>query len=364
MDSLLILANGTICLYRFRKELIAALAEYKQVYVSAQDDGFAEELKAMGVIYIETPCGRRNANPIQDFILFCRYLRMMMKIRPATVLTYTIKPNIYGNFVARLLGIPVISTVSGLGDGFRNTGVVGNIVKWLYRFAFKKVSTVVFQNPFDEDAMRQAGIIKNQRVVLVHGSGVNLEEHNVLSYPDKPQASFLYMGRIMHTKGIYELINATRRLKSENVYDFTVNLMGFSEEDANKLVEEAEREQIISSVGFQKDLVPFIEKAQCVVLPSYSEGMSNALLEAAAHGRTLIATDISGCREVVEDGVNGFLCLPKDADSLYDCMKRFLVLSQEQRMEMGLASRKKVENEFNREIVVNTMLNEIAILEA
>lgn len=360
----MILANGTICLYRFRKELITALTEYKQVYVSAMDDGFSEELKSLGVSYIETPISRRNANPFQDLVLLCRYLIMMYKIKPDTVLTYTIKPNIYGNFAARLCGIPVISTISGLGDGFLNQGIIGLIVKFLYILAFRGVSSVVFQNEEDERIMRQAGIIGNHRVVLVPGSGVNLKEHNLMDYPVDSKVSFLYIGRIMHTKGIYELIEAARRLKSEKTYEFSVNLMGFNnEEEIEKVVQQAEKEEIISNIGFQKDIVPFIEEAHCVVLPSYREGMSNALLEAAASGRTLIASDVSGCREVVEDGVNGFLCTPKDADSLYDCMKRFLGLSQDQRVKMGLASRRKMEERFNRDIVVNTMVDEIFSLE-
>ena len=360
MDKLLIMANGTICLYRFRKELISALAEYQQVYVSAVDDGFAEELKALGITYIETPCDRRKANPFRDFVLLCRYIWLMHKIKPDTVLTYTIKPNIYGNFAARIFGIPVISTISGLGDGFLNKGIVGRIVKILFKFAFSKVATVVFQNEEDEFAMRQAGIIKNQRVIQVPGSGVNLEEHEILNYPKKTDVSFLYIGRIMYSKGIYELINATRRLKADRAYDFSVNLLGFGEDDTYDLVKEAEKDNIISMQGFQKDLVPYMEDAHCVVLPSHREGMSNALLEAAARGRALIASGISGCREVIEEGVNGFLCAPGDEESLYDCMKRFLDLSQLKRAQMGVSSRKKVEKTFNRKIVVTAMLKEIA----
>lgn len=360
----MILSNGTICIFRFRKELVTALTEYNQVYISAMDDGFAEELKDLGVNYIETPMSRRNANPFQDFILFFRYLILMYKIKPDTVLTYTIKPNIYGNFAARFLNIPVISTISGLGDGFLNTGIVGKIVKFLYFLAFMGTSSVVFQNEDDEQVMRQSGIINSQRVVMVPGSGVNLNEHKILDYPkESVNTSFLYIGRIMHSKGIYELIEAARRLKSEEVYEFSVNLMGLNnEEDIREIVEQAEREKIISNLGFQKDITPFIENAHCIVLPSYREGMSNALLEAAAKGRILIASDVTGCREVIEDGINGFLCQPKDAESLYLCMKRFLDLSSEQKVQMGLASRKKMEESFNRDIVVNAMIDEISTL--
>jgi len=366
MDRLLILANGTICLYRFRKELISAIAEYKQVYVSAMDDGFADELREMGVTYIETPFNRRGANPFHDVILFFRYLFIMLRVKPVTILTYTIKPNIYGNFAAMLCRIPVISTISGLGDGFLNKGIVGSLARFMFRVAFLRVATVVFQNEADEQVMREARIIRNQRVVFVPGSGVNLKERSVLDYPEDSEVSFLYIGRIMYTKGIFELIEAARRLKTEKVYDFSVNLVGFIEDNADELhelIKEANKEEIISHLGFKRDLTPYIENAHCVVLPSHSEGMSNALLEAAAHGRTLIATDISGCREVVEDGVNGFLCTPKNEESLYSCMERFLQLSKEQRVQMGLASRQKVEDGFNRERVVNTMLDAIFQLE-
>jgi len=363
MDRLLIIANGTIFVYRFRKELVAALAEYKEVFVVAPNDGFAEELQDLGVSYIEMPMSRRKANLFQDFVLLCRFVSLIRRIKPSQILTYTIKPNIYGNFAARLFNIPVISTVSGLGDGFLNPGIVGKIVKVLYKLAFRKVRAVVFENEENEKDMRQVGIIKNQRVIFIPGSGVNLQEHEILNHPDNEHISFLYIGRIMYSKGIYELINAARRLKSEQVYEFSVNLMGFNEEGVSEILAQAEEENVVSVLGFQKNTAPFIEDSHCVVLPSHSEGMSNALLEAAARGRSLIATNISGCREIVEDGVNGFLCTPRDENSLYDCMKRFLGLSQDERREMAKASRKKVEEKFNREIVVNTMISEIDTLD-
>ena len=357
MERLLLIASDTIHLYRFRKELINALKEHKQVFVSAEDGGFVEDLKSLGVTYIETPFNRRSTNPFQDFILFCRYFAIMRKIKPNAVLTYTIKPNVYGNFAARLLRIPVISTVSGLGDGFINQGLVGDIVKFLYRMAFQKVSAVVFENDDDEQVMKQAKIIKTQKTIVVPGSGVNLKEHTVLEYPKNPKISFLYIGRIVYSKGIYELIEATRKLKSE--YDFTVNLMGFNEEDAEKLIGQAQKDKIVSVLGFQTNIVPFIEKAHCIVLPSYREGMSNALLEGAASGRALIATNIPGCREVVDDGVNGFLCEPRDVGSLYEAMKKFINLSLEEKAQMGEASRKKAEKDFSRDIVVNTIIDEV-----
>ena len=363
-DNLLILGNGTISLYKFRKELMAAVAEYSNVYVSAPDDGFADEIKSTGAHYINTYVDRRKANPFSDIILLLRYILLIRRVKPKVILTYTVKPNIYGNFAARLLKVPVISTVSGLGDGFLNPGMVGKIVRILFTLAFKSVGTIVMQNPADEAAMVAAGIITNQRIIHVPGSGVNLKEHKVLDFPNPKDAdnnhiSFLYIGRIMHSKGIGELIKAGRRLKNDTAYSFDINLAGFEEADAKDLIKQAEADNIVSSLGFQKDISPALEEAHCVVLPSYSEGMSNALLEAAASGRGLIASDISGCREIVDHGVNGFLCKPKDEESLYHCMKDFLDTTAEAQKQMGKASRDKVVKQFDRDIVTNTMIEEI-----
>ena len=356
-----ILTNNSVGLYRFRKEvMLDLLAKGYKVFVASPNDGFIEELKALDVTYINTPISRRGANPFRDYALYKQYCALLKEIQPDIVLTYTIKPNIYGNLAARKLNIPVISTVTGLGDAFFCKGIVSWIVKFLCRCAFRKTLCIMFQNIEDEKILRNVGIIKNQRVLQVPGSGVNIDEHNVLKYPEESKINFLYIGRILRSKGIGQLISATRKLKLEYPDAFTVGLIGFNEGDISEEFDQAIQEGIISYAGFQNDIIPFIQDAHCVVLPSYKEGMSNVLLEAAACGRPLITTNVSGCREIVDDEVNGFLCEAQDIESLYNAMKRFIGLPQKQKIEMGQASRQKVVASFDRRLVVKAMVDEIA----
>jgi galacturonosyltransferase len=319
---------------------------------------FTQKIKDLGCSYIDTYVDRRGANPLKDYALYREYRSLLREIKPDLALTYTIKPNIYGNFAANKSNIPVISTVTGVSGGFFRGGVISMAVKTLCRAAFRKTASVVFQNSEDEALMRRYKIIKGQRTLMVPGSGVNLKEYEVLDYPDTPVTSFIFVGRFMRAKGVIELIEAARRLGAEYPDSFTVTLVGFGESDINQEVERAEQEGIIINAGFKEDVIPFYRDSSCVIMPSYKEGMSNVLLEAAASGRPLIATDVSGCRETVDDGVNGFLCKPKDADSLYNCMKRFMSLPYETRAEMGRASRGKVEKSFSRDIVIATMIKE------
>lgn len=360
MKKILIIMNSTISLYRFRKELLEALAAKKwQVFVSAPNDGLLNELKTLKIQqFIDTPINRHGTSPVEELKLLLRYRRMIRKIRPDIILTYTIKPNIYGNLVAKSLHIPVISTMTGLGDAVMGGNAVSRFILLLYRYAFRSVSCVVFQNVEDEKILRRERIVVSQNSLQVMGSGVNLEEHILIKYPDAEDVSFLYIGRIMKTKGVELLIDAARRLKNEGNNKFTLTLIGYHEGDIKHTVELAEAEGIVLDAGFQEDIKPFIRKAHCVVLPSFREGMSNALLEAAAFGRPLIATDVSGCREIVDE-TNGFLCKAQDLDSLYQCMKLFLDLPDEKRSEMGAASRRKVEAEFDRKSVTETILTEI-----
>lgn len=359
MKKALILDNGTISLYRFRKEVIAALISAGwQVTVSAPNDGLLDKLEAFGMTFIDTPIDRHGTNSMRDYALLRRYRKLIREIRPHVVLTYTIKPNIYGNLAAKKFGVPVISMVTGLGETFINDNMVSRIVKLLYRLAFKKTSRILFLNHEDMEIMRDARLVSGQEYLLLSGEGVNLDEFPAMDYPESPVVSFLYVGRIMRAKGIGQLIEASRRLKTGYPGQFSVTLIGYHEGDMKDEVEQADREGIIHYAGFQPDIKPFVRDAHCVVLPSYyKEGLPVSLLEAAASARPLIATDIGGCREVVEDGENGFLCKPRDADSLYDCMKRFLDMPDGQRAEMGTTSRHKAEMGFDRQKVADVIMN-------
>jgi len=349
------LDNSSISLYRFRKELIAALvASGWQVTASAPNDGLLDNLEKPGLTFIDTPVDRHGANPVRDYALLRRYKRLMRETRPDAVLTYTIKPNIYGNLAAEKFGLPVISMVTGLGETFINGGLVSRIVRPLCRAAFRKTARILFLNREDMEIMRGARLVSGQEYLLASGEGVNLDEFPAMDYPTGPVVSFLYLGRVMRSKGIGQLIEAARRLKVEYPDKFSVTLIGYHEGDIVEEVERAALEGVVRYAGFQKDIKFFLRNAHCVVLPSYyKEGLPVSLLEAAACARPLIASDISGCREVVDDGVNGYLCRVRDAESLYGCLKRFLEISDERRAEMGESSRRKVEAEFDRREVVS-----------
>lgn len=360
---LLILSNTTISLYRFRKELIQALVACRwEVYVSTPDDGFYQELRTLGVHIIVTSFDRHSTNPFHDFIMLLRYRAILRDVKPDIVLSYAIKPNIYGNLALRKFSMPVINTVTGLGEAFIRRGMLNWIVKRLYTVAFRRTSGIIFQNNEDEDVFRTNKIIKSQRTIRVPGSGVNLNEYSDMDYPDSTLVSFLYFGRITRSKGISELIEATMELLHDFSGEFETIVLGFHEGDMVAETMTAVNNGIIRYIEFQKDITPYIKAAHCVVLPSYKEGMSNSLLEAAAAGRPLITSDVSGCREIVDDGINGYLCTARDSNSLYDCMKRFLSLSNEERLQMGAASRKKVEAEFDRKIVTTRMLDLVTLL--
>ena len=363
MNRILILTNSTIGLYKFRKELLEKLGKTHKVFVSVPSDGFENELKNLDIHYIKTPVDRRGTNPLRDFLLLCRYFFIIIRTRPNVILTYTVKPNIYGNLAAKLFLIPVISTITGLGDGFLNDRLSGKLVRFLYRIALWRTKTVAFQNREDVTVLSNYGIIRNQNLLFVKGSGVNLSQHTPIKYPNDGTINFLFIGRKMTTKGVGHLINASEKLKKEG-YIFKTMLIGDTDEaDITERLEKSEKDGIITNLSFQKNVSDFIAKAHVVVLPSYSEGMSNVLLEAAASARPLITTDVSGCREVVDEGINGFLCTPKSDESLYRAMKDFLNIDNSHRESMGLKSREKVEKEFNRNDVINIMINEIVRLE-
>jgi len=353
-------SNAASVIYWFRKELIEALLRKGwQVFVSAADDGFGPELTRLGAEFINSPVDRRGANPARDLRLLWFYRRLLRAVKPEAVLTYTIKPNIYLNLAALGLKLPVISTVTGLGDSFINDVFYKKIVFFLYRLAFaSKRTAVVFQNREDRGIMLARKLVREGQSMVLPGSGVNIGAFPPKPYPAGDEVVFLYAGRLMFNKGIRELLAAARRLKEEG-RPAKVRLIGYYDDDLKEEVEEAQKQGWIEYCGFQREVGPYMAASHCVVLPSYKEGMSNTLLEAAASGRPLIACDVSGCREIIDDGQNGFLCRPKDADSLRAAMCAFMALSQERRAEMGRKSREKAEKEFDRALVTAKITAEI-----
>ena len=281
---------------------------------------------------------------------------MIRTEKPDFVLTYSIKPNIYAGFACRLLGVPYAVNVQGLGTAFQQKSLAG-IVTMMYRTALKKARRVFFENEANAAVFQNRHILTREQMCILSGAGVNLE-----TFPEQPFPSeengirFLYLGRIMHEKGISEVLAAASKIKKQYGEKVQFDLVGFFEDDYQNDVDTLVRQHVLCFHGFQQDPRPFYAQAHCVLLPSYHEGMSNVLLEAAATGRALITSDIPGCREAVTVGKNGFLIPPRSVDALYEAIIAYLDLTPEKRREMGRLSRQKMELEFDKRQVVRQTL--------
>ena len=355
----LIVTNHSYMLWQFRRELIQRLTKFGQVVLSMPFVGHEEDFSALGCRCIETPIDRRSINPGTEYRLFRTYRDLLRSEQPDLVVTYSIKPNIYMGYACARQGVPFCTNIQGLGTPFQVAGLA-QLVSLLHRVVLRKSSAVFFENQENADYFIRHHIIPASKATVLRGAGVNLAHYRFQPYPPEEDGiHFLYLGRIMREKGVDELFAAARRLKAEYGRRVTIDLVGFFEEEYTATVEQLAREDIVRFHGFQQDPRPFYAAAHCVVLPSYHEGMSNVLLEAAATGRALITSDVPGCREAVEDGVSGFLCPAMDADALYIKMKAFLDLTPEQRAAMGRAGRALMERDFDKEAVVSATLDRI-----
>ncbi|MBP3543711.1 MAG: glycosyltransferase family 4 protein, partial [Lachnospiraceae bacterium] len=352
---ILILANSASGLYDFRNELLLELLKENEVHVSLPDEQRCPELSDEGCIVHHTDIDRRGINPIKDIGLIRSYHRLMKEIKPEVVLTYTIKPNIYGGICCRFRKVPYITNITGLGSVFENGGIIQKIVVCLYRMALKKAACIFFQNQSNKQIFENFRI-KGKSAQLVPGSGVNLDRHRFEEYPSiEEPVIFLYAGRIMKEKGIDELLYAAGRLKQQYP-DVVFEIIGKYEDDYKSTIEEYEQKGIIRLVEYQKDMHPYYRSAWAVLMPSYHEGMSNVILEAAATGRPVIASDIPGCREGFEEGRTGFGAEAGNKESLYQALERFMELPYEKKAAMGQAAREKMKAEFDREKVVKAYL--------
>ena len=355
---ILILANYDVGLYQFRKELIEKLLLGNEVYISLPYGDLIEPLKQMGCVFLETPVDRRGMNPVRDVGLFFTYCKILKKLQPDLVITYTIKPNVYGGLAARLLKIPYAVNITGLGTAFQSNGLLRKIVTIMYKLSCRKTKVVFFENAENRQIFLDEKIVKEEQTCLLNGAGVNLNHYQVAEYPDGDTTRFLFIGRVMQEKGIDELFAVMKRLISEGVPCFLDVLGGF-EENYQKLIEDYTAEGWLRYHGYQADVRPFIAQADCFVLPSWHEGMANTNLECAASGRPVITSNIHGCLEAVEDGVTGFLCEKRNVDDLYRVMKQFTEMPYEARKAMGLSGRKRMEMLFDKKQVVEKTVSRL-----
>ena len=356
MGKVLILINSSGGLYDFRNEFVQALTAEHQVYVSMPDDIKEKELKAEGCRIIRTPINRRGINPLEDLKLYRTYSRLMGELKPDLVITYTIKPNVYGGFAAGRRKIPYIATITGLGGAFDRKGLFLKLVITMYRMGLKRAACVFFQNEENRGIFQRMGITaKKTRMVM--GSGVNLERHHYEEYPAGEETHFLFVGRVMKERGILEYIEAARALHSDRVH---FDIMGYCDEDYQDLLNELEGQGVLRQIGFHTEVHPYLAAASAIVVASFHEGMSNALIEGAATGRPVIASNISGCLEAFEEGKTGFGFTPGNGQELIRAMEKFLALPVEERASMGRRGREKMEREFDRRLVTEAYMDEVS----
>lgn len=355
---ILILANYDVGLFCFRKELIEELLKNNTVLISLPYGELVEPLKSMGCVFIDTPLERRGINPIKDFILMLRYYKLLSKQNPDLVITYTIKPNVYGGFACRLLKIPYAVNITGLGTAFQGNGMLRKLVTVMYKIGLKKAKNVFFENAENLQIFINEKIVKEEQTCLLNGAGVNLEHFKAAEYPaDNKKIKFLFIGRVMKEKGIDELFKAMGLLREDGI-DCVLDVVGGCEEDYSDKLKQYENEGWLNYHGYQKDVRPFIVAAHCFVLPSWHEGMANTNLECSAMARPVITSNIHGCLEAVDDGVTGFLCEKQNSESLYKVMKQFCDLTIDKRKQMGVLARRRMEEIFDkRKVVKETMAN-------
>lgn len=358
MKKVLILANSSKGVYGFRNELVMKLLEKYEVIISVPDDVCTAELEEEGCKVIITPINRRGMNPAEDLKLFFAYCRLLKDIKPDVVLTYTIKPNIYGGFACRIKRVPYVTTITGLGSAMEGDGVLQKLTTFLYRISMKKASCIFFQNETNQKIFAERKI-KGKSEKRVSGSGVDLTHFKYIDMPDTNIIRFIFVSRILKEKGIEEYLEAAKQIK-DKYQDTEFWVLGKCDDDYETQLKEAHAQNIIRYFGMQKDVQSFFKDVHCLVHPSfYPEGMSNVCQEAAACGRAVITTDHTGCRETVDDTITGYLVEKRNVTDLVSAIERFILLSDNDKRKMGRCARQKVENEFDRKKVTKDYMDVI-----
>jgi len=355
--------NTTWNIFNFRRSLIEALAESGfRVAAYAPPDEYIGRVESAGARYVPMQLNNAGTQPLRELMTLWRMVTLLGLERPALLLTYTPKVNIYLALAARAWGIPVVANVSGLGRTFIAGGWLTRVARVLYRITFSWPRCIFFQNAEDRAVFLDAGLARKEQTALLPGSGVD-----VLRFAPRPKVRderdfvFLMVARLLWDKGVGEYVAAARQLKAK-FPGVSFRLLGFLDVPSPSAVprEQVEawvREGLIEYLGQSDDTVPVYAQCDCVVLPSYREGMPRTLLEAASMGLPVIATDVPGCRQAVVDGETGLLCEPRNATQLAEAMQRILLLAPEQRARMGRAGRERILREFDEKIVVDRYLD-------
>jgi len=362
---IVIACNTSWNLVNFRSGLIRALvAAGYEVIALAPQDTYSSQLARLGCRFIAMPMDNNGTHPGRDLMLLVRYIRVLRSLQPGAYLSYTVKPNIYGSMAAHWLKIPVVNNIAGLGTAFIKGGWLNRVVRRLYRAALYRSARVFFQNSDDRHLFISGGLVAAEKTDTLPGSGIDLQKFVPHEFPAEPPVRFLLVARMLWDKGVGEFVAAARILKQRNL-NVECYLLGFLDSEnpvavSAGQIDEWEREGVVSYLGTSDDVAEQVNKASCVVLPSYREGLPRALLEAAAMARPIVATDAVGCRDVVNDGMSGYLCRLRDPEDLADKMEQIAALSPAERRAMGLRGRAKVEREFDEKIVIQRYLDAVA----
>lgn len=349
-SSVMLVSNIGDSFYRLNRELISELlALGVQVHLVCPYGKDIPYFKEKGCFYHEINVNRRSINPIGNFTFFLSLYKIIKLVKPDRLLTYSIKPNVYGGLAARMLKITYAATVTGIGSGFYKNGIMKSFLSILNRVALKRAKYVFFENDYNRQFFCDMKICEMSQTIVLSGAGVNTEHFAFTPMPSGAPV-FLFIGRIMREKGVDEFFEAARLILREYP-PVSFQMLGPMEDDYSERIAELQEQGVVTYLGTTLDVRPFIAKCHCLVLPSYHEGMANVLLEAASMGRPLIMSDIPGCREA-SNGKNALLCISKDSYSLFMQMKLFLGLSETQRSEMGIQSREHMKKSFERAAVV------------
>ena len=365
---LLLSSNSLWNVENFRSHLVESLARAGWELVVATPAGEAERKRfALPARLVPIEMQRSGMSPIEDFTLMRAYCRLFRAVRPKAYLGWTIKPNLYGALAARAAGVPAIVNVSGLGTAFLGGRMLGGFIRLLYKAAFRRVHVVFFQNDDDRVLFLEAGLVREEQARLLPGSGISLTHFAVAPLPGGDEARFLLVARLLGDKGVREYV-AAARMAREVVTNARFALLGPIDDGNRTAIARAELDQwvsegVIDYLGEASDVRPHLAAASVVVLPSYREGLPRTLLEAAAMGRPLIATDVPGCRDVVCHKINGLLCDVRSATSLRDAMIKMAQMTSAERAQMGQRSREMVELRFSEELVTQAYVKALTELE-
>lgn len=368
---IIVVAVSAWYIYNFRLNLILHLkAQGYDVVAIAPIDDYSIRFDALGIPFIPIAVDEKGTNPIKDSLLIVRLVLLLLKLKPGCILSYTPKCNIYASLVAGFLNIPIINNISGLGTAFIRENLTTKIVEWLYTASLRKSAKVFFQNKDDSALFIERGLVKAPRTEILPGSGVEVNRFTpARETATKSHFVFLLVGRMLSYKGVAEFVTASRFLKQQYP-DIECQLLGFLDcKNASAIttakMQEWVNEGVVNYLGVSDCVVNYLRGADCVVLPSYyREGVPRSLLEAASVGKPIITTDTVGCREVVDDGVNGYLCAPRNVDDLQAKMEKMLLLSQPERLQMGLNGREKVLKNFDEKIVIERYMKAIECVQS